>query len=269
MLQLAPVGAQQPQPLAPGDALALPGLNETGLRHGLQGSCDCADCTADGYAEEGVTPMPWFFQQMHLRHSSTHGRAMGPGSPLRGTSWLNRPFSLSFDTGALLVTNSIDSNVGTANDLMAGVSVGWDWDHYWGAQARVAWSTPNLRNSTQPGTDQGDNLFLGDLSVMYYPWGDSRTRPYYRVGFGLTDVEFTNDAAAREQQTMITLPIGAGFKHQIRRNLAWRGEIVDNIALGQSGTSTLQNFSLTFGVEWRYGGRPDTRWGWSNHGGVW
>ncbi|MEM6799020.1 MAG: outer membrane beta-barrel protein, partial [Planctomycetota bacterium] len=189
------------------------------------------------------------------RHSSTHGRAIGAGEPLRGTSWLNRPYEWSFEAGSFIMTGDPADGVSSANDVFAAISAGWDWDHYWGGQLRVGWTTPELTNSALT-SDTGDNLFMGDMSVMFYPWGDSRKRPYLRVGAGLTELEFTNAASQRRQETLYTLPIAIGIKYQFRRWAAWRAEFANNIAFGSGDANTVNNITLTVGVEGRFGGRP-------------
>lgn len=219
--------------------------------------------------ETGPSARPWLLRQFDLRHSATHGRAMGPGQPLRGTSWLNRPCSIAVDGGALLMADRPAANVRANNDLLGAISFGWDWDHYWGSQLRVGWSTPELLNTTQASVDSGDNLLLSDLSVLYYPWGDSRLRPYWRLGVGLTDIEYTNDFGLRQQDMLFTIPLGAGVKYQVRRHLAWRLELMDYVAVGQNETSSMNNLSITLGLEWRLGGRPDKSWGWAPRGGAW
>ncbi|MEO1495715.1 MAG: outer membrane beta-barrel protein [Planctomycetota bacterium] len=238
---------------------------------GAPGACGCGDPVV-GLPFAGGEKSPykhWLIDQLMLRHSGTHGRAMGPGTPLRGTSWLNRPFSLGLELGGMLVTANPAENVRSNNDVLLAGSLGWDWDHYWGTQLRVTWSTPDFINSLQPTLPASDNLFIGDLSMLYYPWGDSRVRPYYRVGLGLTDIEYTQDDGFRRQDTLFTIPIGVGLKYQMRRWLVWRTELADNYAFGQNGTSDLHNLTLSTGIEWRFGGRRPDSWGWANRNQVW
>jgi hypothetical protein len=194
---------------------------------------------------------------------------MGPGGPLRGTSWLNRPYYVALDFGGLLMTDRVAPNVRANNDLVGAIGLGWDWDHYWGSQLRLAWATPELLNTTLTSLDPHDNLLIGDLSLLYYPWGDSRTRPYYRIGIGLTDLEYYNNNSLRQHETLFTFPLGVGLKYQMSRFITWRVELMDNIAVGQNETSTLQNLTITTGLEWRFGGRPSGYWAWAGRGGGW
>ena len=227
------------------------------------------------YANQGFGPQViyeeknWFLQQLELRSSKTHGRAMGPGGPLRGTSWLNRPYEVTLESGAFVMTSSVDDNVPAANDYFAALQLGWDIDHYWGTQVRVGWTTPDLANTTLSEGSTSDNLLLTDFSALYYPWGDSKLRPYYRVGFGLTQLEYSNDLGNRVDRTLLTIPFGVGLKYQFRRWAALRLELMDNLAIAQNDTNTLNNLTITAGFEWRFGGRPAGQWAWAGRGGAW
>ncbi|TWT76875.1 hypothetical protein Pla123a_22990 [Posidoniimonas polymericola] len=267
-----PVPTHQPEPI---DAPSLFAPNPPEAVSEFAAAEDCPDCygDADCYtdAEWQMNSGEWLtnslarFHEFTSRNSATHGRATGLGRPLRGTSWLNRPYEASLDFGAFLMTNHPAAGVQGAHDKFAALTLGWDWDHYWGTQARLGWSTPELGNSE----GGSDNLLLTDLSLMYYPWGDSAVRPYWRMGMGLTDIEFTNVNGVRQQEFLFTIPFGVGMKYQIRRWAAWKVEMVDNLALGVNGANTMNNFTLTCGFEARYGGRPGGYWAWQPRGYSW
>jgi hypothetical protein len=202
----------------------------------------------------------WDFP-LRLHHSSIDGRSVGRGQPLRGTSWLNRPFEVGVDFGALITTNEFSPNSRRNNDILGDFHLGWDWDHYWGSQFRFVWSTPDVANYSGD-VIPSNNFYIYDFSFMYYPWGDSRVRPYYRAGFGVTNVNLINDLGSKQTESLFTIPFGVGLKYQLHRTVVFRGEIVDNLAFGQNDVNTLNNFTLAFGVEWRFGGQPPTYWGW-------
>lgn len=225
----------------------------------------------DGYSQVWGGYGHWraWCERLRFRHSSTDGRWTGKGQPLRSTSWLNRPYSFGLETGGLLMASRISSNNTRNNDVLAAANIGWDWDHYWGTQFRVAWSTPELSSSVASTSSASNDVFLYDLTLLYYPWGDSRVRPYYRFGLGLTDLDFINPAGQREDATLLSMPIGVGIKYQTQRWMALRAEAVDYITWGQNSASNMQNFTLTFGVEWRFGGRPSTTWSSPTQRGAW
>ncbi|MEX2169528.1 MAG: outer membrane beta-barrel protein [Pirellulales bacterium] len=222
---------------------------------------DYGDDGGYGPSEEWEGAGGFWDSPLRLHHSSIDGRSVGRGQPLRGTSWLNRPFEVGVDFGALVTTKAFAPNSRRNNDILGALHLGWDWDHYWGSQFRFAWSTPDLATGVG-NVIPSNNFYIYDLSLMYYPWGDSRVRPYYRAGFGLTNVNLINDLGSKQNESLFTIPFGVGVKYQIHRTMVFRGEIVDNLAFGQNDVGTLNNFTLTFGVEWRFGGQPPTYWGW-------
>lgn len=232
---------------------------------------DCLECydhaSWDQSGADWISTKLAAFREFTSRNSATHGRSVGLGVPLRGTSWLNRPYEASLDFGAILMTGPVSAGADRANDKFAALSLGWDWDHYWGTQARLGWATPDLTASSS--SEGSDNLFLADVSLMYYPWGDSRVRPYWRIGMGLTDVEFVDRNEVRQQEYLYTVPLAIGVKHQMRRWLVWRFEIADNIAFGLNDANTMHNLTLTAGIEARYGGRPGGYWAWRPRGSAW
>lgn len=231
-------------------------------------AAECPECPEGACLHHGGGSWLHELGEFTSRNSATHGRAVGLGAPLRGTSWLNRPFETSVDFGALIMTGRPATGVRSSNDLFVAVSSGWDWDHYWGTRLRLGWSTPQLDNPAESG-DESDNLFIADASLMYYPWGDSRVRPYWRLGAGLTDLEFTNVNGARQQEFLYTIPIGVGVKHMWKRWLVWRAELADNLAIGANEARTMNNLTLTFGLEARWGGAPDGYWAWRPRGHAW
>jgi hypothetical protein len=206
---------------------------------------------------------------LHLRHSHTHGRNVGLGGPMVGTSWLNRPYYGGGELGSLWMTRSVEPSVSDDIDAFGGVFFGCDWDHYWGSELALHWATPELINSAAPDAEPGDSLTLWSANLMYYPWGDSCVRPYWRWGIGATTLEFPTDAGALRDETLWTFPIGMGIKYPVRRWLAARAELTDHWALGNSGVATQHNFSLTLGLEWRFGAHPRSYWPWHPSSHIW
>jgi hypothetical protein len=208
-------------------------------------------------------------QWLGLRHSTTHGRNVGLGAPLVGTSWLNRPYYAGAELGALWIMRSQDDHVGRDTDVFGGFLFGWDWDHYWGSELRFDWATPELINSEQPSADRGDSLFAWSANLMYYPWGDSKFRPYWRWGLGSTHFDFPTDDGARRDEWLFAMPIGVGMKYPIRRWLALRTEFTDQFSIGSDGLPTQHNLTLTFGFECHYGVHPQSYWPWNPSRHIW
>ena len=207
----------------------------------------------------------WF----HLRHSHTHGRDVGLGGPMVGTSWRNRPYYVGGELGNLWMTRSVEPSVSDDIDAFGGIFFGCDWDHYWGSELSLHRATPELINSAAPDAEPGDSLSLCSASLMYYPWGDSWVRPYWRWGIGATTLEYPTDAGPVRDETLWTFPIGMGVKYPVRRWLAARAELTDHWAWGNGGVATQHNISLTLGLEWRFGAHPRSYWPWHPSHHIW
>jgi len=204
-----------------------------------------------------------------LRHSQTHGRNVGRGEPLVTTSWLNRPFYVGGELGTLWLNRSVYENVGRDIDTIGGVFVGWDHDPYWGGELRFDWATPELINSEARDADRTDSLFTWSYSALYYPWGDSKWRPYWRAGIGDTRFDFPLDDGSRVDEWLLTFPFGVGVKYPFRRWLAARAELADHVAIGDHDLRTQNNLTLMFGLEWRFGAHPRSYWPWNPERHIW
>ena len=230
-------------------------------------NCGCSACASgSGFQTLGgfgaFAPTGQWREDMRFRHSSTDGRTAGPNPPIEGTSWLNRPYYIGLSTGGFFMTQGPRQNVRNDNDLFGALYLGWDWDFYWGLEARVGRATPELINSTQPTLVRSDALTTVDLSLVYYPWGDTAVRPYLRGGVGWTDFDFPNDDGTRSEVSPFTMPLGVGVKWPVRRWLAARVEFLDNLAFGDSAVDTQHNLTLVLGLEYRAGVRPKSYWPW-------
>ena len=204
-----------------------------------------------------------------LRHSSVNGRNAGMGIPLTGTSWLNRPYYLGGDIGTVWLTRPINNDLTTDIDMFGGVFAGCDWDYYWGTELAVHRATPEIINETARDAKRGDALMEETVSLMYYPWGDSLFRPYWRLGIGATEIDYPTDQGHRRDEALWTFPIGIGLKYPVRRFLAARAEFTDQLALGNDGVATQHDLTLTFGLEWRFGAHPRSYWPWNPSRHIW
>jgi hypothetical protein len=205
-----------------------------------------------------------------LRHSSIYGRHAGLGVPLVGTSWLNRPYYVGGELGPLWITRSIYDDVTPDTDLFGGFYAGCDWDYYWGNELRFDWATPELINEEERDARRTDSLFTWSYSLLYYPWGDSTWRPYWRCGIGDTHVDFPLDGGSRHDEWLLSFPLGIGVKYPLRRWLAARAEFTDYLSVDPDGDlATLNNLTLTFGLEWRFGAHPRSYWPWNPSRHIW
>jgi len=209
------------------------------------------------------------FKRLGLRHSSTSGRNAGLGVPLVGTSWLNRPYYFGADIGTVWLTRPVNDRMTEDVDTFGDVFGGCDWDYYWGTELAVHRATPELINEQARDADRGDRMMEWTACLMYYPWGDSTFRPYWRCGIGATDIDFPTDGGHRRNEELWTIPVGIGLKYPVRHWLAARAEFADQLALGNNGVATQHDLTLTFGLEWRFGARPRSYWPWNPSRHIW
>jgi hypothetical protein len=231
------------------------------------------DHAADGqWCAEPVTEpqRDWLtLKWLGLRHSHTHGRHVGRGKPFVGTSWRNRPYYLGGELGGLWFTRSIDENITRDADAFGGVFAGWDWDHYWGSELRLDWSTPELKNTEARDAQRTDSLFTWSYSYLYYPWGDAKIRPYWRCGIGNTHFDYPLDDGERFDDWALSFPIGFGVKYPVRRWLAARAEFNDHFTVDNSRLETMHNLTFTLGFEWHLGAHPPSYWPWNPKRHIW
>jgi len=214
------------------------------------------------------TYSPWL-TRLGFRHSYTHGRNVGWGGPLVGTSWLNRPYYIGAQLGPIWMTHSVANSISTDTDLVGGLFVGCDWDYYWGNEVQINYATPELINGNAPDAERGDRLMNLNYNAMYYPWGDATFRPYWRLGVGLTEFDYPTDAGNRYDETVLTFPIGFGLKYPFGPNCAGRAEFTDYYSPAHSGIDVQHNLTLVFGLECRFGAHPKSYWPWNPSNHLW
>jgi hypothetical protein len=210
------------------------------------------------------------FHDIGFRHSSTHGRNIGRGIPLTHSSWSNRPYHVDWFLGGMLNSSLIRNRVRQNNDTFGGVRIGWDFDHYWGTEWRFGWSSPNIDyRSTSNNTSTDNRLFITDFDLVYYPWGDSKIRPYALMGLGFTRVDFYDENDVHFGTSLLTMPYGVGLQFPMWPWLTWRLEVLNNLAFGADQVTTLANVSFTLGMEWRLGAKPSSYWPWRSSRYIW
>ena len=210
------------------------------------------------------------FTCLHLRHSYTHGRNVGVGWPLVGTSWLNRPYYVGGEFGTIWITRAQEDSVTRDVDTFGGIFVGWDWDHYWGSELRFGHATPELVNANALDAERNDVLFTWNYNAMYYPWGDAMLRPYWRWGIGNTTVRFpARRRHAPRRMAASHFRSASASSIRFRRWLAGRAEFTDHLSMGHNGVPTQNNLTLTFGLEWRFGVHPPSYWPWNPSRHIW
>ena len=208
-------------------------------------------------------------RSLGFRHSSTHGRHVGRGIPLEGTSWLNRPYHVDWFAGPLLGDQLIRGRVNQENVSIGGVRIGWDFDHYWGIEWRYGKANPDAQFATPQAVPNRVNYSVSDIDLIYYPWGDSKVRPYGLLGLGAAKFDFVDDAGINHGAVLATIPMGVGIQFRQWSWMLWRLEILDNLSFGDGSLATMHNVSITAGMEMRFGARPASYWPWRSSRRIW
>ncbi|MBL9163305.1 MAG: hypothetical protein JNL18_11265 [Planctomycetaceae bacterium] len=210
-----------------------------------------------------------YMRHWGFHHSSTEGRFVDKNVPLHFSSWLNRPYHVDWFAGPLLSDSPNKThNVKQTNALFGGLRFGWDFDYYWGTEWRFGWSDPEIfyegSSVRQPG-----QYWASDVNLIYYPWGDTRLRPFFITGIGISQVGSIHNDGGGLEANLLGTPFGLGIQFQQTPWLAWRAEIMDNLAWGSEGVSTTQNISFTAGMNIRYGARKPSYWPWRTSRHSW
>jgi len=195
-------------------------------------------------------------------------RHVGKGQPLVGTSWLNRPYHADWFVGRLFCSR-VASNVSQNDEIFGGYRFGKDFDHYWGWEARLGFARPKLIDEHNLVVLGSSNLKFWDASLLYYPWGDARWRPYATMGMGISHVRFADASDHHYAEALLHVPVGIGVKYQCKRWLALRLDLLDNFTVGSSGVRPMHNVSLTGGVEVRFGGTRTSYFPWNPGVHIW
>jgi hypothetical protein len=218
--------------------------------------------------DPSVKTIDWL-RHFGLRHSSSEGRHIGRGVPLEGSSWLNRPFHVDWFVGTLLGDELLTNRVELDNEVLAGFRIGYDFDYFWGLDWRFGWSHPNTQVEGVDEQATNGSYFISDVDLKYFPWGDTKVRPFWLIGMGMARIRFLDDNNVSQNVTLATLPLGVGVEFPQFPWLAWRLEIIDNLAFGADGVNTLNNFSFTAGMDLRFGAKPNSYWPWRTSRRIW
>jgi Outer membrane protein beta-barrel domain len=185
---------------------------------------------------------------------------------LDGASWENEPYHLDWFLGAMrgteIIHDRVDQNVG----VVGGFRLGWDFDLNWGLETRLGFSSLEDQPEAAPLYGSADKVILWDTSVLYYPWGDSRCRPYWTLGLGLSEFRFSDEFGNPIRRNLLEMPFGLGLKYRWHDWVTLRADVTDNLAFGSSGLETMNNISFTTGMEFHFGGCHKNYWPWEPEG---
>ena len=266
---------------------------------GGNGGCplnaSCAGDTAEwGPGHYGLFGRQPLRQMLRDIYGPIEGRNRGMGRPMTNESWLFRPFSAGWFMGAMVGGPLIDDWLGISHGYTTGFRFGWDQNYYWGLETQFTYAEMGLWDSDRAkhdrrewyvdrGWDTDDpaldrlvntrrsmEVYQFAVSAMYYPWGDSRWRPYLSLGVGGTRMQYTDIFTTGGKQTFFVLPIGIGIKYHWNDWLAVRFECSDSISVpGGGGLRSVHNVSFNGALELRFGGARTAYWPWNPGRAYW
>lgn len=204
--------------------------------------------------------IPFFhFTGGELRSAQRHGAW---GDPLVGTSWLNRPWSVSWFLGGFAGDEVQAGDVAFDDGLFGGYRFGYDFEHYWGAEARYGFGHPDLVNLENRFPLGGGQVEYLDVSILYYPWGDTAWRPYGFLGIGAGWLNFQDENQRYVRAEAPTMPWGFGLKRRLDQHWVLRFEIGNYLSFDAGGVDAHNNLTITGGVEVHFGGRRPSYFPW-------
>lgn len=190
--------------------------------------------------------------------------------PLQNESWLNRPYAMSYFVGGLALDNPIPGLVGGDTGITYGGRFSWDFAPKWGIETRLGGASVGVVDQLLGTSLSPASIFYADIDWLWYFTGDTRWRPFALIGTGLFDIDFSDALSVRHHSTVLQLPIGFGMKYRHSTRIAMRVDLVDNIGFASGQESTMHNWSLTAGIEARFGGgRKRNYWPWNPSRGWW
>jgi len=201
-----------------------------------------------------------------------------PRSPEQ--DWLYRPLSAGVFFGAAFGSDLVPDWVSEKTGFLGGVRVGWDFDPYWGVEARYAFGNIRLSDSDRaiaerdywaeatPSWNYNENARYSarnilDVSMLYYFRGDVRLRPYLLFGIGYASIRFDDILGEHWTHSTVDMPLAVGIKYLCSDQFALRFEVNDTILVGNSDLETIHDFNITLGLEARFGGSRRSYWPWN------
>ncbi|MBN2292428.1 MAG: outer membrane beta-barrel protein [Pirellulales bacterium] len=215
-----------------------------------------------------------FFPQLCDYMFNPPERHRGMGLPLTRESWLYRPFGLGGFIGFINGGTLIDDWTGSDSGTLYGFRLSWDPGYYWGCEFRYGFTSMGRWDSTHALTALAEDngiyypgrevdMELWNCSLLWYPWGDSTWRPYWLVGLGGAKLRFDDCFANHWAENHFAMPLALGLKYRYNSRLAFRFEMADNIVFSSGQVNAVHHFTITGGLELRFGGARKAYWPWS------
>jgi hypothetical protein len=130
--------------------------------------------------------------------------------------WRDRPFSGGYSFGAIAGDPFHSGHADDAVGLAISKRYGWDFADHWGLETRLTDAWLNDSTRFNPNFTQTERVLFWDTNLLYYPWADTRFRPYITFGAGLADFNVTNDQNHHTSRVLADVPFGFGVKYPMK-----------------------------------------------------
>lgn len=177
----------------------------------------------------------------------------------RPASWFRYPFYLEKFTSIVHPNEPVHDQLHNGQGNLFGGRLGWDFAPRWGVETRLGYLRSTMKDTLHPQLPvPHENFIFWDTTALFYLRGDVRWRPFLELGVGVVNIGFIDNQSVLWNQTLLTMPFGAGFKFLISEHNAVRFEVLDNLIFenGRGGNSrATSELAVGFAYERRFG-RP-------------
>jgi len=188
------------------------------------------------------------------------GPHRGVGTPLKDQSWLDRPWYAGVFGGCVSGSKLVSGQIDQGSGSNGGVVLGKNLNHYWGLEGRFFGSSIEIKDSSgssTPSPHRNSQLTILDASTHFYPYGEARWRPYFKLGIGYAQQSFTDNKGVGRNINTCTVPFGFGVKYWWSDRVNVFGEVADNVIFGKGVTTTQSDWALNVGVHFTFGTNPN------------
>lgn len=189
----------------------------------------------------------------------------------RPASWFRYPFYFEKFTSLIRTDEPVHDQIHNGRGNLFGARLGWDFAPQWGVESRLGYLRSTMVDTVRPLLPSHENFLFWDASLLCYLSGDTRWRPFLLAGLGVVDVGFIDNQSVLWNQTLLTMPFGAGFKFRFTDHNAFRFEVLDNVVFGygHGGNSrAMHDVAVSFAFERRFG-RPHKTYFPQANGNYW
>jgi hypothetical protein len=184
--------------------------------------------------------------------------------------WYGRPLAAGAFGGAFLGDELIEAELELKPGLFTGLRFGGEYDRRWSYETRLAYGHSHAVNLHGPQLEHEVDLFLAHSNLIYSRIYGRRLRPYASAGMGVTYLDTIDHLGRDLREFLPTIPVGVGAQYRLDEWFALHLDLHDQILLGgHAGLALMHNLTLAAGVEFRFGGSPNTYYPWNPARNMW